>query len=101
MIIQTRKLRRRDGTYGPAHDPYSFTERTVDVHTPHSHDVITLHCGLGVWLIWNGVRITDDEDMAVALFEFRTGMTVAQFDRAYDRVHPYVDDPMGPLSRYV
>src|SRR5579859_3325001 len=68
------------GSEGPRHDPYSYTELTVE----RQGLTVKAHYGLMVWLESNGEReqICDDK-LLDALFCDLTGMTIAQAERAY------------------
>jgi hypothetical protein len=69
----------RTGTEGPRHDPYSFTEITVEAR---GHRV-TVHYGLGEWIEVDG---TGERLMALpdasCVMEALTGLTLAQAERA-------------------
>jgi hypothetical protein len=99
MTITQRKLAMRTGWEGPSHDPYSWLECTLTLNGV----AITLHMGLATWIKIDGKRIDDhtpDSSLAPLLFERHTGLTVYTFNEAYNRIHPYFDDPMGKLSDY-
>lgn len=93
----------RHGSEGPRYDPYAFTEITVT----RNGISYTLHEGLGVWLKVDGQIFEvsacgmEHEDAVAGKFTEMTGMTPIQWEKAYNRVHPYVEDPMGSLSDYV
>ncbi len=59
----------KHGTEGPHHDPYSFTEVTID---GRSGEVI-FHCGLGEWTrLPDGTKV--DGSDAIKAFEKLTGL---------------------------
>lgn len=97
-LLVARTIARKDGTYGPHHDPYSFTDRIVTVERAvddgEPFQQVKLHSGLGTRLYVDGREITNNETLAHWAFETLTGLTVEQFDKAYGRVHPYFDDPI-------
>lgn len=104
--ITSRKLNRRSGAEGPAHDPYGFTEYVVEING----DVIVAHRGLVSWLkvtprgaVRPRLVMRQDESSIQRGFEIMTGIALRDFDRYYDRAHPESDfeDPMGPASRYI
>lgn len=100
--IASRKLYRRTGTEGPAHDPYSFTEMTVKERFVDGSKLdVTLHLGLALWVSINGRKTASYDHNAVAKFYDLTGLGIDEFERAYDRVHPYFDDPMGSPGDYI
>lgn len=104
MQIAERKLGRRTGSEGPRHDPYAFEKRTMTVNG----EDCTLHCGLDCYISVDGERVLGYgdvcgdhvEDLIVGTWCAMVGMDPDQFDRAYERVHPYFDDPMGSLRDY-
>lgn len=78
------KMRMRTGSEGPRHDPYSYTEYTVE--TPNAE--VLLHEGLAVFKEVNGERVSaksGDYDAAHAFFDCdlvkHTGFTLAQLER--------------------
>lgn len=82
------KLSMKRGAEGPSHDPYSFSEYTVE----RDGRIHTLHQGLGVRYSLNGRTLVQSGDNGIACWEAETGLTVAQFERIYQRVH-------GPKTR--
>lgn len=97
--VTERKLHRRSGSEGPAHDPYGFVEYSVTTNGR----TVKLHCGLGTFLTVNGRRVVDSHSDAelASIFEEMTGISPKQFEKYYDRVHPWFDDPMGNPSDYI
>lgn len=105
----------RRGTYGPAHDPYSYEEITVK---RRGRPTATLHTGLGVWSAVGRRKLErhyrEDfkarERREVARFERACGLTMdqirralAQADRRRNARCPWGDwrhDPMGSPSMY-
>ncbi len=85
-----RSINRKSGVEGPEHDPYGYTERTMYVEAKK----ITLHEGLSTWVeateygspLFNTTREITFSD-SIYVFEHITGLTVKQFDKAYERVH--------------
>jgi hypothetical protein len=68
----------RHGTEGPRHDPYSYTEFTVQRQDGRT---VTLHTGLGIWAETEaGVKCRELE--ALALFERCAGITLHAAERA-------------------
>ena len=100
--IKNRTLDRRTGREGPAHDPYSFTEYSLTVNGR----TYTAHMGLACWLrVAEGRRsktlVQHDSEKVEKTFERFAGFRLRDFDRYYDRIHPYFDDPMGNPSDYI
>lgn len=80
-------LKIKTGTEGPRHDPYSYTETTME----RNGDTVTLHEGLGDWLRVNGA-VQDVRRSALGSEERRTfvsitGYTPEQLRRFVDRAH--------------
>lgn len=98
-------INRIDGEEGSRHDPYSYTSRIFE----RNGKVIVLHTGIGVSLTeFNGTRkaaqgenIEAEEQTLIKEFEHTIGMSVKLFDKIYDRLHPYFEDPMGGPGMYV
>lgn len=96
MLVK-RKLDVDHGTEGPAHDPYAWTERSVETkHGTAPTLLITHHEGLLAWtkvqqVLDDGslhtLRETDDESFSYDLFKFCTGLDTYKFDRAYNKIH--------------
>lgn len=84
------KLRVRHGSEGPRHDPYSYTEYTVE---RASGDVAVLHEGIGVWAKVNGRKVDGDEIELLAEFFRAAGVNggVQQLQRIQRRIEeePY------------
>ncbi len=84
-----KKMHIRTGSEGPTHDPYSYTE--MEIETEHIN--IILHVGLVCWLRVEDkfpceyVALLAEGDHAVDKWFEATGLTPAQFERAYWRVH--------------
>lgn len=97
MKIESRKLRCEHGTEGPKYDPYSFTTRIVEINGVE-HE---LHLGLRTVYYVDGSCTSEIEETAIQMWIEATGLTVDQFDKAYNRVHPYFPDPMGHPSQYI
>lgn len=97
--ITSRMLSQRHSTIGDRHDPTSCLATTLDeVRNGHKRKIILLqHFDLELRL--NGRRVAYGEDVPAKLLKL-TGLTPDQLLRAYDRVHPYFDDPFGHLSMY-
>jgi len=95
-VITERRLKRKMGVEGPSHDPYSFVECTV----VQNGVKITAHMGLIAWLSVAGDKVVCGEEDVVKCFELITGISLEVFDRYYERVHPYVPDPMGEPWMY-
>lgn len=73
------KIRIKAGVYGPRHDPYSFTEYTVD----RPIGLVTLHVGLGVYAQIgkdSSTRVYESE--AYREFERVVGVDVRTLERA-------------------
>jgi hypothetical protein len=77
------KLTRNTGSEGPSHDPYSYTEQTVE----KDGKTVTLHLGLAEWLKVDGKRTEGDAGPLAAEFEKLTGFNPETFDVAYDAIH--------------
>ena len=102
MKLNTRTISKKTGTEGPKHDPYSFEEFIYECNGK----VTTLHMGLGVWMESSSGKLlyarSDAQERAIIRwFEIRIGMTMERFNKAYYRVHPYFEDPMGSISDYI
>jgi len=61
---------------------------------------ITLHLGLGTWLKVDGEFVSKSE-WSINHFEMMTGLTPAMFEKYYDRLNPYYEDPMGSIGNYI
>ena len=68
----------RNGTEGPRHDPYSFTEITVHGRAGE----VTIHAGLANWLRHNDKLITGEEKAAL-MFEKLTGLAPWTAEKIY------------------
>lgn len=73
----------RNGTEGPRHDPYSYTEITF-VKTDGTE--IVYHDGLAQWITVNGVKQPCDYDEHVGLFEELTGIAPWRAEVIPDRL---------------
>lgn len=72
------------GTEGPRHDPYGYTEYTVQ--RPNG-DSVTLHEGLVVWIEVNSDRYDNVEyERAVEMFTKVAGCSPKAAEKAYHRV---------------
>lgn len=88
----------RKGSEGPTHDPYSFTEYSVNG--------LTLHLGLGTWLkttdnsvnIKNLSRSEDEDKIMIKIFEKVSKCTLEEIDWYQNAI--YIEDPMGRLEDY-
>jgi hypothetical protein len=68
------------GTYGPRHDPYSFTEIVVEKNgTTHK-----CHMGLGSWYEVDGVRVERDGWNYSDLFAEGTGFQPYEWEDFFD-----------------
>jgi hypothetical protein len=89
--VVERKLQVKYGTYGPSHDPYSFTECTMITKYADGQVVKAFaHNGLNAYVKLNDVRIGADDEA----FELIFGMSPPKFKQIHDRLHPYFDDPI-------
>lgn len=52
------RVRIKDGTEGPRHDPYAYREVSV---TGTAAGAVILHSGLGEWIKVNGVAVITEE----------------------------------------
>jgi len=114
------QLNIREGTYGPAHDPYSYTERTCVLsdgtaliyHTGFSDRIslIPVESGTSRKFVGKPGELYTDTHVvrynnygtACEMFRKLTGMTVDQFDSYVYRARSQrEEDPFGPASRYV
>lgn len=101
-----RMLVVREGVEGCAHDPYQWTERAV---LYNGSRFVLRQGALGYSRFYINERKVAEGDAtpdccnyAVGEWERRIGMTIDQFDAAYDRLHRCdIEDPMGPASRYI
>lgn len=88
----------RNGTEGPKHDPYSYSEYIVEKDGVE----IVLHLGLTSRLTVQGETLAEhDDELCAEEFETLTGIPMNKFERYYYRVHPYFEDPMGHPSQYI
>src|SRR5690348_9080155 len=102
--IWERKLSQRSGNEGPTHDPYSWHEYIVRWNGV----TYTLRMGAlgyarlyqGPTKIMEGYDRDGEADRIVQLWETLAGMSLRTFSRAYDHIHPYIEDPM-PMWRYI
>jgi len=105
--IFERKLSKRSGSEGPAHDPYGWNEYTVTLNGRR----YTLRIG---GLGYNRLSIDGKQTAEgyadqqsfydiMATWERLTGIEFSKFERWHDRAHPYdpYDDAYGPASRYI
>lgn len=75
-------IARETGSEGPKHDPYSFTEYTMQ----RLNGTMTLHLGLDVWLRHDGrIHRFETEAEYVECFERFCGISIAAFEKALDR----------------
>lgn len=97
MNVTSRSLDRRTGSEGPKYDPYGYTERVLEINGT----TLTLHLGLGSWMMLDNCTIAEhDDDAVIRLWEMLTHMTLDEFDYYYWRAHPYFPDPMGNPRDY-
>lgn len=75
-----------NGTEGPTHDPYSYTEISVK---RKGFPEITLHFGLAVWMAYGKTRVPTEipENMLWKMLEVHLGCTWASFQRALRKLH--------------
>jgi hypothetical protein len=78
------------GSEGPSHDPYSYTEYTVQPRADDAPTVV-LHMGLAFWYEVDGKRTNAyqrgaDEGTLVQLFEQQLGCTLPALHKAVDRI---------------
>lgn len=105
IAVFHRKLVLRSGSEGDKHDPYSWVERAV---LYNGSRFVLRQGALGYSRFYINERKVAEGDAtpdccnyAVGEWEARVGMTIAQFDAAYDRLHRNEpEDPMGSASRY-
>lgn len=95
------RVRVSHGTTGPHYDPYGYTVLTV---YRYGVEYELLSCGLrGESLHVDGEWVSGEPDHTACqvheTFEQLTGARFDQWMMWYER--NYVEDPMGPLSRYV
>lgn len=100
-------VNRRDWSIGPAHDPYGAQQMTFK-HNGHETD---LYCdGLGrIWVKFDGVTVFESNDsmdkavcrQAEETFELFSGLSIKQFDKAYNRLTNFDEDPMGCPSMHM
>ncbi len=101
-----RTLVLREGSEGCSHDPYSWQERAV---VYNGSRFVLRQGALGYSRFYiNDRKVAESGaepdccNYAVLEWQERIGMTIEQFDAAYGRLHRFdVEDPMGPLSRYI
>lgn len=98
--ITQRQLFRWTGTVGPSHDPtHQETFKVCETRNRRKREVkLVQDYELSVYL--NGRRVAYGAIEAHDTFKKLTGLTVRQVERAYWRVHPYFNDPMGHPSMY-
>jgi len=85
-------LSRDTGSEGPKHDPYSYTRITFE----RGSRIITMHNGLGQFIILNGVRIDPPDYVRMCkkctnrwlehMWQKYTDLTVAQTERALHKI---------------
>lgn len=112
--IAWRRIMCRNATVGDKHDPTSQTTFIfAEKRNGHEREVKLVQ-DFGLRLYLNGrerrpprfhraywaLREKLQSTWAQAQFRRLTGITPAQFERAYERVHPWFDDPMGHPSMY-
>lgn len=78
--IKVQTITMHEGTEGPRHDPYHFEELEVARNRRRT----LIHLGLGDWVQIGREKIRKDFE---GVFFARTGLTVAQARRAYERIH--------------
>ena len=100
------RLKVREFSIGPAHDPYGASEYTLE----HGEDTTTYyrdglysqrvtHNGKVVFQSYGDEEV--QERTALRIFELMAGISYNQFNRAYERLNPYFEDPMGNPSDYI
>jgi hypothetical protein len=117
--ITRRTLSMRHGVEGPREDPYSRVEYEFEETRNRHARRVRLVCGLRTRLYFNDREVTaprrlsrhrysfkkptgwvDPEAWLIRKFETFSGMTLDQFEKAYNRIHPWFNDPMGSPSMY-
>lgn len=91
--INERKLEAKRGWHGPDHDPWMYDESIVH----QNGDTIILHAGMAYYVSVNGKKVAEApnpwnwDELAEVNEKFKelTGMTVFQFQEAYERLHPH------------
>jgi hypothetical protein len=71
----------KTGSEGPRHDPYGYTETTVE----RNGVSVTLHEGLGTWLEIGDRMVTEDETIARDFFETHVGYTPEKIQKFIER----------------
>jgi hypothetical protein len=72
----------KNGSEGPAHDPYGYREWIVK---KNGHKIVG-HFGLACWVKVDGRRVADDES-SQQVFEREVGVSLSSLERAYERLH--------------
>ena len=75
----TNTIEIRTGSEGPRHDPYHFTEVTVEGRAGR----VTYHSGLGDWTKLDGDLVDDVTGEAKIAFERLTGVTPDVAEQTY------------------
>lgn len=70
------------GSEGPQHDPYSYSEITVE---RPSGATVKIHFGLIEWIEVNGIRSDCDYKTAAEIFEDLAGISVETAQKVYER----------------
>lgn len=88
----TGQLVLNTGTEGPRHDPYSYTEWTIERHGIKT----VLHLGLGEWLQQNDYPVLDSNNSKanlVELFEKCAGVSLKTCAKVMQRILPCCANP--------
>jgi hypothetical protein len=113
--VQSRSLRIRQFSIGPAHDPYGAIEFcytcngiTTTLYRDGLLNIKVTHDDrkvfIGVHGYFKDLFIGDAEEEAERVFAELTGLTYNQFNRAYEKLNPpglEFEDPMGSLASYM
>jgi hypothetical protein len=78
--VTSRTVDIKRGTYGPAHDPYSFSEFSmITSYSNGTEEVVMIHSGLEYLYSVNGKGQSLYSEAGKEEFERLTGMTVFEF----------------------
>ena len=70
----------KTGTYGPSHDPYGYSEYSMNTtFSDGSEEIVIVHSGLVNWFLINGIQTYIIDSEAEREFETQIGMTVGEF----------------------
>ena len=78
--VIARSTNIKTGVYGPAHDPYGYSEYSMNtLFSDGSKESVTVHKGLDNWFLINGKEQDISDNIADQSFESQVGMSIGEF----------------------